>query len=195
MNKIESVCVYCGSSQQADEIYYQAAHELGALLSSEKIELIYGGGNVGVMGAISTAVLEHKGKVTGVIPRFMVDQGWVHQDVEHMIVVESMHERKAKMAALSKGVIAMPGGCGTLEELLEIITWKQLGLYLHPIIILNTNNYFDFLLKQLQEGVNHHFMRPMHLDMWHVASTPKEAIELLRTTPQWDSNVRKLAQL
>lgn len=195
MNTIERVCVYCGSSMQADKSYYDAARELGKYLTIEGFELIYGGGDVGVMGAISDAVLENKGKVTGVIPRFMVDQGWCNMAVSNMLVVGSMHERKAKMAELSQGVIAMPGGCGTLEELLEIITWKQLGLYLHPIIILNINDYFNPLLAQLQQSIQEHFMRPMHQDMWRVAQTPAEAIQLLRMTPLWDTNVRKLAQL
>lgn len=195
MNKIEQVCVYCGSSTQADESYYETARLLGRLLSDSEIELIYGGGDVGVMGAISDAVLDSKGKVTGVIPRFMVDQGWCNRRVENMLVVETMHERKAKMAELSQGVIALPGGCGTLEELLEIITWKQLGIYLHPIVILNVNNYFDPLLTQFRQALDANFMRPMHQHMWSVASNPKEAIEQLLTTPLWDKDVRKLAQL
>lgn len=195
MNKIEQVCVYCGSSTQADESYYETARLLGGLLSESEIELIYGGGDVGVMGAISDAVLDSKGKVTGVIPKFMVDQGWCNRRVENMLVVETMHERKAKMAELSQGVIALPGGCGTLEELLEIITWKQLGIYLHPIVILNVNNYFDPLLTQFKQALDANFMRPMHQHMWSVASNPKEAIEQLLTTPLWDKDVRKLAQL
>ncbi len=195
MNKIEQVCVYCGSSTQADESYYETARLLGGLLSESEIELIYGGGDVGVMGAISDAVLDSKGKVTGVIPKFMVDQGWCNRRVENMLVVETMHERKAKMAELSQGVIALPGGCGTLEELLEIITWKQLGIYLHPIVILNVNNYFDPLLTQFKQALDANFMRPMHQHMWSVASNPKEAIAQLLTTPLWDKDVRKLAQL
>lgn len=195
MNKIEQVCVYCGSSTQADESYYETARLLGGLLSESEIELIYGGGDVGVMGAISDAVLDSKGKVTGVIPKFMVDQGWCNRRVENMLVVETMHERKAKMAELSQGVIALPGGCGTLEELLEIITWKQLGIYLHPIVILNVNNYFDPLLTQFKQALDANFMRPMHQHMWSVSSNPKEAIEQLLTTPLWDKDVRKLAQL
>lgn len=195
MNKIEQVCVYCGSSTQADESYYETARLLGGLLSESEIELIYGGGDVGVMGAISDAVLDSKGKVTGVIPKFMVDQGWCNRRVENMLVVETMHERKAKMAELSQGVIALPGGCGTLEELLEIITWKQLGIYLHPIVILNVNNYFDPLLTQFKQALDANFMRPMHQHMWSVVSNPKEAIEQLLTTPLWDKDVRKLAQL
>lgn len=195
MNKIEQVCVYCGSSTQADESYYETARLLGGLLSESEIELIYGGGDVGVMGAISDAVLDSKGKITGVIPKFMVDQGWCNRRVENMLVVETMHERKAKMAELSQGVIALPGGCGTLEELLEIITWKQLGIYLHPIVILNVNNYFDPLLTQFKQALDANFMRPMHQHMWSVASNPKEAIEQLLTTPLWDKDVRKLAQL
>lgn len=143
MNKITSVCVYCASSTKIDSAYFEAARELGTLLGQRHIRLINGAGGIGLMSATADAVLAAGGEVTGVIPHFMVEQGWQHKGLTEMIEVENMHQRKQKMADLSDAVIALPGGCGTLEELLEIITWKQLGLYLNPIVILNTNGFFD----------------------------------------------------
>ncbi len=150
---------------------------------------------MGLMATVSDAALDAGGKVTGVIPSFMVEQGWHHQQLSELRITDTMHERKQLMADLSEGVVALPGGCGTLEELLEIITWKQLGLYIHPIVILNTNGYFDALIKQLNHAVDEHFMRQQHKAIWQVASTPDEAIELLYTTPLWDRSVRKLAAI
>ncbi len=150
---------------------------------------------MGLMATVSDAALDAGGKVTGVIPSFMVEQGWHHQQLSELRITDTMHERKQLMADLSEGVVALPGGCGTLEELLEIITWKQLGLYIHPIVILNTNGYFDALIKQLDHAVDEHFMRQQHKAIWQVASTPDEAVELLYTTPLWDRSVRKLAAI
>lgn len=132
MNQINSVCVYSASSTQIDTVYFEAAESLGRLLGKQQIRLINGAGAIGLMRAVADAALAAGGAVTGVIPHFMVEQGWHHTGLTELIEVESMHERKQKMADLSNGVIALPGGCGTLEELLEVITWKQLGLYLYP---------------------------------------------------------------
>ena len=133
--------------------------------------------------------------VSGVIPHFMVEQGWHHTGLTRLIETETMHERKRMMADLSDGVIALPGGCGTLEELLEIITWKQLGLYLNPIIILNINGFYNPLLEMLQRAVEGNFMRKEHVAIWKVASTAEEAINLLYTTPVWNKEIRKFAAI
>ena len=122
-------------------------------------------------------------------------QGWHHTGLTQLVEVESMHQRKKTMADLSDAVIALPGGCGTLEELLEIITWKQLGLYLNPIVILNVKNYFDPLLDMLRQAVDENFMRVQHGAIWHVAQTPQEAVELIHTTPLWDASIRKFAAI
>ena len=142
MNQINSVCVYSASSSKIDKVYFEAAGRLGKLLAERRIRLVNGAGSIGLMRSVADAVLENGGEVTGVIPRFMVEQGWHHTGLTRLVEVESMHERKQLMADLSDAVIALPGGCGTLEELLEVITWKQLGLYLNPIVILNTCNKF-----------------------------------------------------
>lgn len=194
-NNITSVTVYCASSTQIDECYFESARRLGILLAQKEIRIINGAGSMGLMATVSDAALDAGGKVTGVIPSFMVEQGWHHQQLSELRITDTMHERKQLMADLSEGVVALPGGCGTLEELLEIITWKQLGLYIHPIVILNTNGYFDALIKQLDHAVDEHFMRQQHKAIWQVASTPDEAVELLYTTPLWDRSVRKLAAI
>jgi conserved hypothetical protein, DprA/Smf-related, family 2 len=195
MNKIASVCVYSASSTKIDPVYFDTAYELGTLLGQQHIRLINGAGNMGLMSAVSDAALATGGEVTGVIPRFMVEQGWHHTGLTRLVEVESMHERKKMMADLSDAVIALPGGCGTLEELLEIITWKQLGLYLNPVVILNVKGYFDPLLAMLQRAVEENFMRTQHGSIWHVAKTVREAVELVHTVPLWDVSIRKFAAI
>ena len=192
---MNSVCVYCASSTQIDEKYFRAAEELGTLIAQKGLRLITGAGRMGLMNTVEEAALAAGGKVTGIIPTFMVKEGWHHTGLTELIETASMHERKQMMADLSNGVIALPGGCGTFEELLEIITWKQLGLYLNPIIILNIDGYYDHLLAQLGKAVEDNFMRTVHADIWQVATTPKEAIELLLNTPNWDKSVRKFAAI
>lgn len=195
MNLINSVCVYSASSTKIDEVYFNAARQLGQLLAKRRIRLINGAGSIGLMRSVADAVLENGGEVTGVIPKFMVEQGWHHTGLSKLVEVESMHERKQLMADLSDAVIALPGGCGTLEELLEIITWKQLGLYLNPIVILNTNGFFDPLLDMLTRAIDENFMRRQHGEIWHVATTPEEAVELIYTVPVWDESIRKFAAI
>ncbi|MDE5677636.1 MAG: TIGR00730 family Rossman fold protein [Phocaeicola sp.] len=194
-NDIKNVCVYSASSTKLANVYVEAAEELGRCLAARKINLINGAGCIGLMAAVSDAVLVAGGTVTGVIPRFMVEQGWHHTGLTRLIETETMHERKRLMADLSDGIIALPGGCGTLEELLEIITWKQLGLYLHPVIILNINGFFDPLLEMLQKAMEENFMRKEHGAIWKVASTPEEAVGLLYAVPVWNKEMRKLAAI
>ena len=195
MNTIKNVCVYSASSTKIAPIYFAVAEELGRLLASKGINLINGAGSIGLMGATSNATLAAGGTVTGVIPRFMVEQNWHHTGLTKLIETETMHERKQLMVNLSDGVIALPGGCGTLEELLEVITWKQLGLYLNPIVILNIDGYFNPLLEMLHKAIDENFMRKEHGHIWEVASTAEEAIELLYTTPIWDKEIRKIASI
>ncbi|WP_300812524.1 TIGR00730 family Rossman fold protein [uncultured Bacteroides sp.] len=195
MNKINSVCVYSASSTKIDSIYFETAHQLGTLLGTQGIRLVNGAGNMGLMAAVADSVLAAGGAVTGVIPRFMVEQGWHHTGLTELVEVDTMHERKRRMAELSDAVIALPGGCGTLEELLEVITWKQLGLYLKPIVILNVKGYYDPLLEMFGRAAEEHFMGARHMDIWRVARTPAEALELVRTTPLWDVSIRKFAAI
>lgn len=195
MNEIKNVCVYSASSTQIAPVYFQVAEELGRLLAEKHINLINGAGCIGLMAATSNAALAAGGTVTGVIPRFMVEQGWHHQGLTRLVETETMHERKQLMADLSDGVIALPGGCGTLEELLEIITWKQLGLYLKPIVILNIEGYYDPLIAMLQNAINGNFMRKEHEVIWQVATTAQEAVECLYHAPAWSREIRKFAAI
>lgn len=195
MNKISSVCVYSASSTKINPVYFEAAAELGRLLAQHHIRLVNGAGKMGLMAAVADAALAEGGEVTGIIPQFMVEQGWHHTGLTELIAVNSMHVRKKMMADKSDAVIALPGGCGTLEEVMEIITWKQLGLYLNPIVFLNTNGYFDSLLDMLTRAVEENFMRVQHGAIWQVAKTPQEAIDLVYSTPLWDPSVRKFAAI
>ena len=190
-----SVCVYCASSTQIDEKYFRAAETLGTLIAQRGLRLITGAGNMGLMNAVEEAALAAGGEVTGIIPSFMIKEGWHHTGLTELIETASMHERKQMMADLSDGAIALPGGCGTFEELLEVITWKQLGLYLNPIIILNIDGYYDHLIAQLNKALEDKFMRDIHAGIWQVATTPEEAVELLFNTPNWDKSVRKFAAI
>ena len=181
MNQIHSVCVYSASSTKIAPVYFEAAEKLGSLLAKQHIRLINGAGSIGLMRSVADAVLKNGGEVTGVIPHFMVEQNWHHTGLTELIEVTSMHERKQKMANLSDGIIALPGGCGTL--------------YLNPIIILNINGFFDPLFQMLERAIEENFMRQQHGDIWKVAQTPEEAVELLQTTPVWDASIRKFAAI
>ena len=195
MNIVKNVCVYCASSTQIDPIYFDSASKLGHLLAERNINLINGAGKTGLMGASSDAALKAGGTVTGVIPQFMVENGWHHQQLTQLVITETMHERKQLMAKMSDGVIALPGGCGTMEELMEIITWKQLGLFLKPIIILNIDGFYDPLLCMFQKAIDTHFMRPEHGAIWQVAQTPEEAIDMLYNIPHWNKDIQKIASI
>lgn len=195
MNELKNVCVYCASSTQIDPVYFDAAVRLGNLLAAHRINLINGAGCQGLMRCISDATLDGGGSVTGVIPRFMVEQGWHHKNLTRLIQTETMHERKRIMMEMSDGIIALPGGCGTLEELLETITWKQLGLYPKPIVVLNTNRFYDPLLELLNRAVDQRFMREQHRNLWQVASTPEEAVDLLYAIPYWNKEICKFTAI
>ena len=195
MNQIKNVCVYSASSTKIAPVYFAVAEELGQLLALRDINLINGAGSIGLMAATSNACLAAGGTVTGVIPRFMVEQGWQHKSLTQLIETETMHERKQIMAEMSDGIIALPGGCGTMEELLEIITWKQLGIYLNPIVILNIDGFYNPLLEMLQRAIDGNFMRPEHQNIWQVATSAQQAIELLYTSPIWNKDIRKFAAI
>lgn len=192
---LKTICVYCASSTQVDDSYFKVAEELGKTLADNKLELVYGAGCIGLMGEVADSALQNGGKVTGIIPQFMIEMDWHHKNLSSLIVVDSMHERKEKMASLADAAIALPGGCGTMEELLEIITWKQLGLFLHPIIIVNTNNYYEDLIKMLEKAICQNFMRDVHLRMWTVVDKVEDIIPAIQNAEKWDTNTRKFAAI
>jgi len=190
-----NITVYSASSGQVPTPYVEAARELGTLMAQAGHTLVNGAGRTGLMGACADACLAAGGEAVGIIPQFMVDQHWEHTGMTRLHITPDMHVRKELMAKTGDACIALPGGVGTLEELLEIITWKQLGLYVKPIVVLSTNHYYDNLLAQLAKAVDEQFMRPQHGAIWSVAYTPAEAIRLCETTPLWDKSVRKFAAM
>lgn len=190
-----NICVYCASSTQIDASFFDAADRLGKILARERLNVVCGGGSLGLMAKLADSALEAGGKVIGVIPKFMCDENWQHKNLSELIVTENMHERKEKMAMMSDAAIALPGGCGTLEELLEVITWKQLGLFTKPIVIVNTNGYYDALIAMLNRAVEDNFMRELHRDLWIVVAEPEEVIDAIQNAPDWDVNQRKFAAI
>ncbi len=191
----KKVTIYCASSPAVDRSYFEATERLAVLLAERDTTIVYGAGRQGLMGCIADYILANGGKAIGVIPQFMVDRDWCHNGLSELIVTQTMHERKETMATMADAAIALPGGCGTMEELLEIITWKQLGLYPHPIIILNTNGYYNPLLAMLQTALDNRFMRDIHAQLWYVANTPEEVIKALYTLPEWDVSLGKFAMV
>ena len=167
---MKSLCVYCGSSSGITPNYADAARKLAQALVERKIALVYGGGNVGLMGIIADEAMRLGGHVTGVIPKALVRKEVGHRQISELHVVENMHERKAMMADLAEGFIAMPGGIGTLEELFEVMTWAQLGFHDKPIGVLNVDGYYDALLAFLQHTVQQGFLRPQHVSLLMVES-------------------------
>jgi uncharacterized protein (TIGR00730 family) len=188
-----SVCVYCASSRLAHQDYRAAAFRLGEVLADAGIGIIYGGGAVGSMGALADGALARGGHVTGILPRFMADLEWGHPRVTNLQLVEDMRTRKHAMLTLSQAAIALPGGSGTLEELLEAITLKRLGLYVNPIVLVNTRGFFAPLLELLTRAVDERFMDPRHLAMWQVVDTPDEVPAALASAPDWSAEARSFA--
>ena len=171
-----NVCVFCGSSSGNRPAYAEAATELGEVLGRNGHTLIYGGGNVGLMGIVADSALHAGGQVVGIIPEFLLKREVGHRGLTRLEVVQSMHERKKRMADLAEGFIAMPGGWGTLEELAEILTWKQLGIIDHSIGLLNTNRFFDALLEQMRLMASDGFLHASNLDKLLVHAEPEKLV-------------------
>lgn len=195
IKNVKRICVFCGSSSQVDSQLFVEVRRLGAWLAKNGIELVYGAGNVGLMGALADSVLAEGGKVTGVIPHFMVEARWHHEGLSQLIVTKTMHERKQIMCDMSDAVISFPGGIGTAEELLETLTWKQLGLITKPIVIMNILGCYDPLLVWLDKMIEGCFMRDIHKKMWKVCAGTVELEKVLQEMPAWDSSVRKIAAI
>lgn len=179
----QGVTVYCGSCPGADPAFTAAARELGAALAGAGVPLIYGGGRMGLMHAVADACRRAGGVTLSVIPGFMVERGWHDTASTHTIVTADMSERKKTFATRSRGVIALPGGIGTLEELAEIITWRQLGLFGGNIVIINTGGYYTGFLSQLGEAMRQGFMPVDHCRLWAVTDDPAEAVRLATAEP------------
>jgi hypothetical protein len=176
---MQRVLVFCGSSPGRSPAYVEAATALGAALAAQGLGLVYGGAQVGVMGALADAVLAAGGEVIGVIPRMLVDKEVAHTGVSDLRVVETMHQRKALMESLADAVVALPGGFGTIEELFEILTWAQLGIHSKPVGLLNTAGYWDRLLAFVEHMVSERFLRAQQRDSLLVADSPQELLAAL----------------
>jgi uncharacterized protein (TIGR00730 family) len=195
MKDINSIAVYCASSNKVRASYMVAAEKLGEIFALNGIRLVYGDGGIGLMAAVAKGVLDAGGEAIGVIPRFMVEQEWNNPRSTQTIVTETMHERKATICQMADAMVALPGGIGTFEELLECLTWKQLGLHNNPVVILNTDGYYDRLLACLDYMVEEQMMRPIHKEMFVVVSTPEEVLPAILEGPEWDPSTRRLAAI
>jgi len=189
------ICVFAASSSRIDKRYMEAAAELGLLLANAGIGVIYGGGGIGLMGILADSVLANGGTVTGVIPSFMNDEGWGHASLKEMIITPDMGERKRTMFSMADAVVALPGGPGTLEELTEAITLKQLGLFRGPVIILNILGFYNPLMELLDNMITGNFLRQEHKDLWMMVSTPAEVTVALTNTSEWIDDPRKIARI
>ena len=189
------VCVFASSSNRIDGEYSSAASSLGTLLARAGIHVVYGGGGIGLMGKLADSVLAAGGDITGVIPGFMLDEGWDHSGVKDMVVTDDMGERKKNMFAMADAIVALPGGVGTLEELTEAITLKQLGIFKGPVVILNTLNFYRSFIEFLDHMVEGHFLRSEHTIIWEVVNTPGEVIDYLSNYKGWIDDPRSIARI
>jgi uncharacterized protein (TIGR00730 family) len=192
---IKRICVYCASSNQVAPKYFDAARKLGEILAGEKISVVYGGGATGLMGELATSTLRSGGHVIGIMPDFMREVEWAHREVKEFLFVGDMHERKKKFLEYSDALVALPGGCGTFEELLEAITLKRLGLFLKPIIIFNQEGYYDPLLDMLDRAVQEKFMGENHREIWQTVHRVEDILPAIRQTRDWDPDALHRARL
>jgi len=187
------ICVYCASSEYCDRVYHDAATTLGRLLAESRSTIVYGGGAVGLMGSLANGALAAGGDVIGIIPRFMTEVEWQHPGLASLEVVEDMRERKHRLLTGSDAVVALPGGCGTLEELFEALTLKRLGLYFNPIILVNTNGFYAPLQDFMQRMIEQRFMNPEHAEMWTLVESPEDVLPAIRNAPKWREDARSYA--
>ncbi len=190
--KIQKIVVFCGSSIGTDEVYVQAALRTGALFAERGIDLVYGGGGIGLMGIVANTMMEKGARVTGVIPKFLATKEIANNEITELIVVETMHERKAIMNQMSDAVLVLPGGIGTLEEFFEVFTWGQLGLHQKPIAILNVKGFYNPLIELIDHMRSQGFLRGEHFDMLIVSDSLEEILTKMEAytpppAPKWFS--------
>jgi uncharacterized protein (TIGR00730 family) len=176
---MKAICIFCGANFNGDPLLKQAVELLADVMVSKDITLIYGGGNVGVMGLLADAVMDRGGKVIGIIPQFLMDKEVGHKGITELRIVENMHQRKQLMNDLCDGIIMLPGGFGTLEEFFEVLTWLQLGLHNHPVGILNINGFYDMLLKQMDVMVEQRYLKPANRKLVLASVDPIELVNLM----------------
>lgn len=190
---LKTVTVFCASSRKSSLNYKDATIELADILIDNKIKVLYGGGAVGLMGCLADRILEKGGKITGIIPEFMVKVEWAHPGVKDMVIVHDMHERKRLLIHNTDAVIALPGGTGTLEELMEVLTLKRLGKFFKPVILLNTDGFYNHLIMFFEKMVKENFLRHEHLAIYKVVNKPSEVIQAIDDSPIWDEDAIRIA--
>jgi len=190
---VKRVTVYASSSNALAPAYYDAASRLGTVLGQAGVEIIYGGGGVGLMRAMADSALAAGAQVHGVIPHFLNTVEHGHKNLTRLDVVNDMRERKHRMLVDSDAVVSLPGGSGTFEELFEVLTLKRLGDFLGPVVLVNTNRYFDRLVDFLQHSVRERFMSEMHLEMWSLIDEPEDVFEAMHRAKKWSSDARQYA--
>ncbi len=194
-NPIKRVCVYAASSRQGDQAYTETARRLGRNLAERDITIVYGGGAVGSMGALADGALQAGGSVVGVLPQFMHELEWGHTALTQLHIVDDLHQRKRLMLRGVDAVVALPGGSGTIEELMEALTWKRLGLYLNPIILVNVRDYFQPLIDQLERAILERFMDPRHRAMWSLVEAADQVLPAIEDAPTWTADALRFASL
>jgi len=190
---ISKVCVFCASSHKVDSKYFDVAAKTAEVLTKNSITTVYGGGAVGLMGKLADTAMEMNGNVIGIIPKFMMDVEWGHKNITELILVKDMHERKKKLIEDIDAIVILPGGSGTLEETMEVITLKRLGKFTNPIIFINTDGFYDSLFRLFDKMVEEKFMREEHQQMWTSINQPEEIIEAIKESPIWDESAIKIA--
>ena len=187
------ICIYCASSNKVAQKHFEATDVLANDLIKHKITAVYGGGSAGLMGRLANTMLAGNGKIVGVLPRFMEKVEWGHKGLTELILVEDMHERKKLLIKDADAVVALPEGCGTLEELMEVITLKRLGKFTKPIIILNLDGFYNPLVDMLDRMIDEKFMRPEHRSIWQVVNLPEEILPAIENAPQWSEDKINIA--
>ena len=188
------VCVYCSSSSKIDKIYFEATEKLAKEFIKENVQVVYGGGGNGLMGHLADTIIDNGGNIKGISPKFMQDIEWTHKRLNDLELVSTMHERKTKFLENIDAVVALPGGCGTLDELIEAITWKRLGIFTKPVVIINTNGFYDPLQEMLERCVSQNFMDKRHLEMWSIVEDPTEVLLKIKNTDDWNRDALNFAR-
>ncbi len=192
---IKRICVYCSSSMKIGKIYFEETEKLADIFVKNNIEIVFGGGSVGLMGKLADTVIRKGGRITGIMPHFMREVEWAHKGVAEFQFTETMHERKKLLLEDTDAVVSLPGGSGTLEELLEAVTLKRLGLFTKPIVILNTNNYYEPLKQMLERSISEGFMSDKHRDMWTFVDHPEDVLEAVQNASPWDKGAIHFANV
>ncbi|MFT7248557.1 MAG: hypothetical protein ACI97P_001335 [Arcticibacterium sp.] len=193
MQKIKKVCIYCASSADIDQKYFDATEKLAKALVKSNVTVVYGGGAKGLMGKLADTVIAEKGRIVGIMPHFMREVEFHHKDVNEFIFTADMHERKKQFMVGVDALITLPGGCGTIEELMEAITLKRLGIFVKPIVILNLDGYYNPLLEMLNNSIEENFMKPIHKNIWTVFDDPEKVIEVILNSEPWSKDAIKYA--